>query len=60
MSDEIRILPPSFETSNTRSEEGRRMTRYMRIAPDADITLRVIELAELAKQGVRILGRDLR
>jgi hypothetical protein len=25
MSDEIRILPLSFETSNTRSEEGRRM-----------------------------------
>jgi len=36
------------------------MKRYMRIDPDSDVTLRIIELADLAKQGVRIIAKDLR
>jgi len=35
------------------------MKRYMRIDPTEDITLRVMELAVLARDGVRILAKDL-
>jgi hypothetical protein len=36
------------------------MKRYMRLGPDEDITLRIMELAKMAQDGVRILAKDLR
>jgi len=36
------------------------MKRYMRIGPDEDITLRVLKLAKMAQDGVRILAKDLK